>query len=124
MVLRGVSGQAAIDPAKGASEIHELANQICRLYRLPKISPGISLNVGTISGGTRANVVADEARAIIDVRAVTRDEMDAVDGMVRRQRTRNPATRVEVSGGVGRPPLRRRDWVVRLYDQGREIARA
>ena len=124
MVVRGVSAHAGIDPAKGASAIHELANQICRLYRLPKISPGISLNVGTISGGTRANVVADEARAIIDVRAVTRDEMDAVDGMVRRQRTRNPATRVEVSGGFDRPPLERRDGVVRLYDQAREIARA
>ena len=124
MVVRGVSAHAGIDPAKGASAIHELARQICRLYQLPKISPGISLNVGTIVGGTRPNVVADEARAIIDVRAATREEMTAIDAMVRRQRTRNPRTGVEVSGGFDRPPLERRDGVVRLYEQAREVARA
>jgi glutamate carboxypeptidase len=122
-VVRGVSAHAGIDPTKGASAIHELAHQICRLYRLPKLSPGISLNVGTVAGGTRPNVIADEARAVVDVRAATANEMNMIDAIVRRQRTRNPATHIEVSGGFDRPPLERTEAVARLYDQARAIAR-
>jgi glutamate carboxypeptidase len=122
-VVRGVSAHAGIDPTKGASAIHELAHQICRLYRLPRLSPGISLNVGMVAGGTRANVIADEARAVVDVRAATANEMNMIDAIVRRQRTRNPATHIEVSGGFDRPPLERTEAVARLYDQAREIAR-
>src|SRR5438876_6068775 len=74
LTVKGVAAHAGIDPAKGASAIHELAHQICRIYRLPKLSPGISINVGIVSGGTRPNVVADEAQAVIDVRAATKKE--------------------------------------------------
>jgi glutamate carboxypeptidase len=66
--------------------------------------------------------VADEARAVIDVRAATKNEMNMVDGIVRRQQPRNLATKLEVAGGFDRPPLERTDAVARLYDQAREIA--
>jgi glutamate carboxypeptidase len=123
LVVRGVAAHAGIDPAKGASAIHELAHQICRLYRLPEQWSGLSLNVGTVSGGTRANVIAEEARAVIDVRAATKNEANMFDGVVRRQTPRDPRTRIEVSGGFDRPPLERTDLVERLYKQAREVAR-
>jgi glutamate carboxypeptidase len=123
MVVRGVAAHAGIDPSKGASAIHELAHQICRLYRLPQQWSGLSLNVGTVSGGTRANVIAEEAHAVIDVRAQTQNEANMFDGVVRRQTPRNPRTQIEVSGGFDRPPLERTDLVERLYKQAREVAR-
>jgi glutamate carboxypeptidase len=123
LVVRGVAAHAGIDPTKGASAVHELAHQICRLYRLPKLSPGISVNVGTIAGGTRPNVVAEEARAVIDIRAVTRNEMTMIDNIVTRQAPRNPRTSLEVTGGFDRPPLERTAEVLRLYDQARAVAR-
>ena len=123
MLVRGVAAHAGIDPSKGASAIHELAHQICRLYRLPKQWTGLSLNVGTIAGGTRANVVAEEARAVIDVRAATRSEANMFDGVVRRQIPRDPRTQIEVSGGFDRPPLERTEHVKRLYEQARDVAR-
>jgi len=122
IVVRGVAAHAGIDPSKGASAIHELAHQICRLYRLPKQWGGLTLNVGTIAGGSRANVVADEARAVIDVRAAGRNEMNMFDGVVRRQTPRDPRTSLEVSGGFDRPPLERTAQVARLYQQASEVA--
>ena len=122
IVVRGVAAHAGIDPSKGASAIHELAHQICRLYRLPKQWGGLTLNVGTIAGGSRANVVADEARAVIDVRAAGRNEMTMFDGIVRRQTPRDPRTSLEVSGGFDRPPLERTAQVARLYQQASEVA--
>ena len=123
IVLRGVAAHAGVDPAKGASAIHELAHQIERLTRLPKQSPGISLNIGLISGGSRSNVVAEEARAVVDVRAVTANEMHVVDGIVRHRELRDPRVTMEISGGFDRPPLERTAAVERLYKQASQIAR-
>ena len=123
MVVHGVAAHAGIDPAKGASAIHELAHQICRLYELPKNWPGLSLNVGTIAGGTRPNVVAEQAAAVVDVRAATSQQMQMFDEVVRRQTARDVRTRVEISGGFDRPPLERSAGVERLYDQARAVAR-
>ena len=122
MVVRGIAAHAGVDPAKGASAIHELAHQICGLHRIPELSPGISLNVGVITGGSRPNVVAEEARAVIDARAATRDEMDLIDGSIRQQQPHHPRVRLEVSGGFERPPLERSSDVARLYNRAREIA--
>ena len=122
LTVHGVAAHAGIDPAKGASAIHELAHQICRLYELPKRWPGVSLNVGTIAGGTRPNVVAEQASAVIDVRAATRNEMNMVDEVIRRQTARDSRTRLEVTGGFDRPPLERKGGVARLYDQARAVA--
>jgi len=122
LTVRGVAAHAGIDPTKGASAIHELAHQICRIYRLPRLSPGISINVGTVAGGTRANVVAEEAHAVIDVRAATQNEAAMVASMITRQQPRIPGARLEVTGGFDRPPLERSAGVARLYDQARQIA--
>jgi glutamate carboxypeptidase len=123
MIVRGVAAHAGIDPSRGASAIQEIAHQIGRVYELPAQWPGVSVNVGTISGGTRPNVVADEARAVIDVRAASRDEMDLFDSVIRRQAPGDPRTQLEISGGFDRPPMERTDAVARLYMRGRDIAR-
>jgi glutamate carboxypeptidase len=90
--------------------------------RLPRLSPGISVNVGIVSGGSRPNVVADQASAVIDVRATTKADMAAVDELLRRLEPTNPRTRLTWSGGFDRPPLERTEGVARLYDRARTVA--
>ena len=51
--VRGVAAHAGVDPDKGASAVHELAAQIVDLQRVRDMAPGVSLNIGLISGGTR-----------------------------------------------------------------------
>ena len=122
MTLRGVSAHAGIDPRKGASAIHELAHQIIALESLRDLDRGISVNVGIVNGGTRGNVVAEHARAIIDVRVARQEDAVRFEAAIRGLRPRHPDVRMEIEGGFDRPPLERTDGVVRLYTQARELA--
>ena len=122
LLVRGVSAHAGIDPRKGASAIHELAHQICALQSLQDLERGISINVGRIEGGTRGNVVAEEARALIDVRVPTMVDAERIEAAVRALTPKHPAVKLEVQGGVGRPPLERSEGVARLYEQARAVA--
>jgi glutamate carboxypeptidase len=121
--VRGVAAHAGIEPEKGANAIHELARQIVRIQELAPSSPGISVNVGLIQGGSRVNVIPDTASAVVDARAGRRDEMDRIDAFMRAQMPINPATTVDLTGGFERPPLERTEAVVRLYEQARNVAR-
>lgn len=122
VTVHGVAAHAGLDPGKGASAIHELAAQIAALERLQDLSRGISVNVGTISGGTRPNVVAAEARAIVDVRAPTRAAANAVEAAVRALQPHRPGTRLTVAGGFERPPMERGPAVVELFSRASAVA--
>jgi len=122
LTVRGVAAHAGIDPGTGASAIHELARQVLALEHLRSPERGISVNVGTITGGTRTNVVADEARAGVDVRVATLDDARRFEAAVRGLRPFLKGTSLEISGGVDRPPLERSAGVARLYGMAREVA--
>ena len=122
LVIRGVSAHAGIDPSKGASAIRELARQILKIEQLQDPTRGVSLNVGVVRGGTRANVVADEARALIDVRVPSMVDAERVRAALAALRPEIPGTSLELRGGIDRPPLERTDGVLRLYHTAREVA--
>ena len=122
LTISGVSAHAGLDPTKGASAIHELAHQIVAIAALQDPARGVTLNVGRISGGSRTNVVADVARASIDVRVPTMAEAATVEQALRGLRPQLAGTRLELQGGVGRPPLERSAGVIRLYEVAREVA--
>lgn len=122
MTVRGVSAHAGIDPRKGASAIHELAHQIVALEALRDLDRGISVNVGVVSGGTRGNVIAEHAQALIDVRVPTQEDARRIEAAIHGLKTRNDAVRIDITGGVERPPLERTAAVARLYEQARNVA--
>jgi glutamate carboxypeptidase len=117
VTVHGVSAHAGLDPDKGASAIHELARQVIALEALRDSARGITLNVGTISGGSRPNVVADLASAEIDVRVPTMPDAARIDAAIRSLRTVHPLTHLEIGGGIERPPFERTPAVVRLYER-------
>ncbi len=123
LIVHGVAAHAGLDPGKGASAIHELAHQIVAVSALQDPDRGVTLNVGRISGGTRTNVVADLARASIDVRVPTMADAVRVEASLRALGPRLAGTRLEIQGGVERPPLERGPGVLRLYGIAREVAR-
>jgi glutamate carboxypeptidase len=122
VVVHGVAAHAGLDPGKGASAIHELASLISSIERLQDLERGITVNAGVISGGTRPNVVAEEARATFDVRAKTTTDAAAVDGQLRRLQTARAGTRLTVQGGFERPPLERTDAVAALFARAAAVA--
>src|SRR5215831_8715040 len=114
LTVRGVAAHAGLDPGKGASAIHELAAQIAIVERLQDLPRGISVNVGVIDGGTRPNVVAEEARALVDVRAPTRAAAAELESAFRALQPARPGTRLTVQGGFERPPMERTAAVAAL----------
>jgi glutamate carboxypeptidase len=124
LVVRGVAAHAGLDPDRGASAVHELARQVLAVEALQDPDRGITINVGVISGGSRSNVIADRASAQIDVRIRAMEDAARLEKVIRDLRPTRSSIHLEVSGGIGRPPLERSAAVVRLYEQARQIAAA
>ncbi len=123
MVVRGVSAHAGLDPGKGVSAVRELARQIIAIDELQDPARGVTVTVGVIAGGTRANVVPAEARAIIDARAVTRADAERVGRAMAALSPHIAGTEVSVTGGFDRPPLERTAAVMALFEQARLAAK-
>lgn len=122
LTVHGVAAHAGLDPGKGASAIHELAAQIAAIERLQDLPRGISVNVGMVSGGSRPNVVAEEARATIDVRAPTREAAAALESAFRALHPVRPGTRLTLRGGFDRPPMERTAAVAELFARASHVA--
>jgi glutamate carboxypeptidase len=122
LTVHGVAAHAGLDPGSGASAIHELAAQIAAIELFQDLPRGISVNVGLVSGGSRPNVVAEEARATIDVRAPTREAAAALESAFRGLHPARPGTRLTVRGGFERPPMERTALVAGLFARASRVA--
>ncbi|WP_327424285.1 M20/M25/M40 family metallo-hydrolase [Streptomyces sp. NBC_01527] len=69
--VQGVEAHAGLDASLGTSAIDELIDQIAVVRGAVPAPPAAEFNIGTISGGTRANVVAGTAWAEIGLRFAT-----------------------------------------------------
>lgn len=74
----GVASHAGNAPEAGRSAIHELAHFVVALTKLADKEKGTTINVGLISGGDAANIVADKASAVLDVRFWQNDDFERV----------------------------------------------
>jgi glutamate carboxypeptidase len=122
LIVDGIAAHAGLDPGKGASAIHELAVQIAAVERLQDLPHGISVNVGIIEGGSRPNVVADRARAVVDVRAPSLDAAARLESAFRGLQPARPGTRLTIRGGFERPPMERTPAVGRLFTLAADVA--
>ncbi|MCT2537091.1 M20 family metallopeptidase [Aquibacillus koreensis] len=122
LIVHGKSVHAGIDPWSGASAIDELALQIADIKSLDNKEEGVSINIGTISGGTRTNVVAGYAEADIDLRFRTKDQAHELEHALLDRSSFIKGTMVEMQGGINRYPLEKTDSVMGLYQQMKEIA--
>ncbi len=106
--VTGRAAHAGLDPQNGINAVEELALQIARIRRFNQPERGIAVNADVIEGGTRANVIAESARAIVDVRASNAGDIRALEKKFRALRPILPGAKLAVSGGFNRPPLERR----------------
>ncbi|HVA24154.1 MAG TPA: M20 family metallopeptidase [Chloroflexota bacterium] len=118
----GKAAHAGNDPDRGRSAICELARQIVKLETLADRASGVSINVGVIRGGTRPNVVAAEAEAEVDLRVATMAQALSMERAILGLEPLGRDVRIEVSGGLNRPPMERSAHVAGLYEQVRGLA--
>ena len=63
VTVTGRAAHAGVEPEKGASAVLALAHLTVALHALNGARPGVTVNVGVVSGGTKGNVVPAEAQA-------------------------------------------------------------
>jgi len=121
--VTGKASHAGLDFEKGENAILELARQIDKISGFTQLNKGLTVNVGIVSGGSRTNVVPAEALAQVDVRIASMKDAAGIDKKMRRLRPFNRQCKIEVTGGINRPPMERTAGVAALYAKAAAIAR-
>ena len=121
--VTGKASHAGLDFEKGVNAILELARQIERISSFTDLKKGLTVNVGIVSGGSRTNVVPAEASAHVDVRIARMKDAAGIDKKMRSLRPFNRKCKIEITGGINRPPMERSAGVAELYERAKGIAR-
>jgi glutamate carboxypeptidase len=119
--IEGRASHAGVDFSSGASAILEAARQIERIAGFTNLKRGITVNPGVISGGTRTNVVAAEARIEVDIRVVRLKDAEYLDKKFRALRPVDKRCRIFVQGGLNRPPMERTRAIRKLFAKAKKM---
>jgi len=120
--VTGKSAHAGLDFQAGASAIVELARQIEKIATFTDLSKGLTVNPGVISGGTRTNVIAAEAQVEVDMRIARIKDYAPLHRKFLALRAVDKRCKVEVTGGLNRPPMERTKGVAALYGAAQRLA--
>jgi glutamate carboxypeptidase len=122
LAVHGVAAHAGVDFTAGHSAIVELARQLEAIGRLTDLTRGMTVNPGVIGGGTASNVIAAEAFAEIDVRVATARDGVRVHRALSRLKPNDKACRLELTGGLNRPPMVRSRAAGALFRKAQQYA--
>jgi glutamate carboxypeptidase len=117
--VRGKSAHGGT-PEKGVNAIEELAAQIARFKRLRVRET--TVNIGQAGGGEKANVVAENAWAVLDVRFWKAADRDRVLRLLRESPPALKGSRIRVSVESQTPPMEKTKASEKLFLRAREIA--
>jgi glutamate carboxypeptidase len=123
VTVRGKAAHAGVDFTAGASAVVELARQIGCIAGFTDLPRGVTVNPGIISGGSRVNVVAEEARAEIDIRVQRLGDAARLEKRFRSLKPFDKRCIVAVTGGLNHPPMERTSGTVRLFRLAQKLAR-
>jgi glutamate carboxypeptidase len=125
ITVHGRAAHAGVEPEKGRNAILEAARIVEDLHALNGRWPGVTVNVGRITGGTRPNVVPERCELEVDVRATTADGLDEVEAAIGEiaAATEVPDTTTDVHVMVGWRPMEKLERSGRLVEHAQAIAR-
>jgi glutamate carboxypeptidase len=118
----GRATHAGADHENGRNAIEEMAHHILTAQSLTDYAQGTTVSVGVVSGGTRANVVPDAARAEVDYRVATPAEAERLQTWMRSRQPMLRGTSVAVTGGINRPPMPRDAVMQATFARAKAIA--
>jgi glutamate carboxypeptidase len=122
MRVTGKSAHAGLDFVQGQNALLELSRQIVRASEFTDLSRGLTISVGEAHGGSPAtNVVPASAEASFDVRIGRAKDGALIERKFRSLRPVNRHCKLDVTGGINRPPLERTKQVAALYALARNI---
>mgnify|MGYP003703796823 FL=1 len=105
ITIHGRAAHAGLEPEKGVNATVEVARIVNELTKLENKSLGTSVVPTTMTSGTTTNTVPALATLDIDSRSFSLDEMQRIDSAIRSITPIHPDARIEIAGGINRPPL-------------------
>jgi glutamate carboxypeptidase len=105
ITVHGRASHAGLEPEKGINATSEIAQIVSYVLALENPSHGTTVVPTTMHSGTTTNTVPALATLDIDVRSFLASELTRVDSAVKAIKAKHPEARIEVSGGINRPPL-------------------
>ena len=117
----GKAAHAGLEPWKGVNAIEEAARVILFLQSLNRIEKGTTINVCTVNGGTRTNVIADRTTLGVDFRVASEAEANKLVKSVMSIKPNNPSVKLEISGGLNRPPMQKTYETERILEVAKTI---
>ena len=118
---RGRAAHAGAEPEEGINAILEMAQQALRITGFADPAKKTTVNVGVIQGGTRSNVVPETCRVRVDIRVETMEEAERLEQAFQALHPITPGARIQVDGGLNRPPLVRTPAIARAFARAQEI---
>lgn len=120
--IRGVPSHAGTRPRDGRSAIRELGSVIQTLEAMNDLSRGITVNVGVVRGGTKPNVIAEEAYAEVDMRVPTLADAEALMQKIMGLTAKTEDVSVKVTGELNRPPFEKSPGGTALFEHAKALA--
>jgi glutamate carboxypeptidase len=121
MIATGRAAHAGLNPQDGINAIEEIALQVAKISRWNDPAAGITINAGTIEGGTRTNVIPERARVVVDVRASRAAGMRSLERKFHALRPILRGAKLDIRGGFSRPPMEPKNNAA-LFDTARKLA--
>ncbi len=123
IAVHGLASHAGLEPEKGVNSTTEIAHIILKLSALENTEHGTTVVPTLLSSGNTTNTVPDLATLDIDARSFSQSELERVDREIRELVAENPNARIEVTGGLNRPPLQPASTQA-LYERAEKVAAA
>ena len=120
--VTGIPAHAGSRPEDGRSAIRELANIIQTLEAMNDTKRGVTVNVGVIRGGTKPNVISEQAYAEVDLRVPTLADADDLVAKILHLKSSSEGVSVKIVGGLNRPPYEKGNAGAALYEHAKTLA--
>lgn len=123
----GRAAHAGVEPEKGSNAILALAHHMLALDKLNGLRPGVTVNIGTIEGGSLPNIVPDYAKMRLDLRTFSAADMQILIEAIQAQLGKPTIPGVTVKAALEKdsvmPAMERTPAVMALEKLAQQAAR-
>lgn len=119
----GRPSHAGTQHARGRSAIHEMARQILAIEAMTDYARNVTLNVGTVVGGTHENMVPLHAEACIYCLVPLPEDETDVRRRLMALTSVDPDVKLDMTAGLQRPSYVKTPAIQALYDHAAALAR-
>ena len=105
IALHGRASHAGLEPEKGINATTEIAAIVIEVAKLANPEFGTTVVPTVMHAGTTTNTVPALATLDIDIRSYSGAELIRIDTAMKKLLAAHPEAKLEVTGGINRPPL-------------------